>query len=101
MPTTFGTATAHAAAIRAKRISSTELVDACLGQIEKHNPAINAVVTVDGERARERARSADGALAKGESWGPLHGVPFTVKDAFETEGLRTTSSYKPLADYVP
>ncbi|HUP48372.1 MAG TPA: amidase [Thermoanaerobaculia bacterium] len=101
MSIVFATATAQAAAIRDKEISAVELVDAHLTQVERHNGSINAVVSLDADRARERARAADEALARGEVWGPLHGVPFTVKDTFETEGLCTTSSYEPLANHVP
>src|SRR4029079_2834752 len=49
----------------------------------------------------ERARAADGARTRGESWGPLHGLPMTIKDAYETEGLVTTSGAPDLADHVP
>jgi amidase len=70
-------------------------------QIVRHNPALNAIVTLDEERARARAKEADAALAQGEIWGPLHGVPVTIKDSIETAGLRTTSGFPPLADYTP
>jgi amidase len=72
-----------------------------LFQIATHNPALNAIVTMDAERAYERARQADAALARGKLWGPLHGVPFTLKDAHSTAGMRTTTGFPPLADYVP
>jgi amidase len=76
-------------------------MQAHLSHIAQHNPALNAIVTLDEERALQRAKEADAALARGEIWGPLHGVPVTIKDAFETAGLRTTSSFPPLANYVP
>ncbi|MEO1397187.1 MAG: amidase [Cyanobacteria bacterium J06634_5] len=57
--------------------------------------------TLDEEHARSRAAAADEALSKGEWWGDLHGVPITVKDIFETSGLRTTAGYTPLREYVP
>ncbi|MFN8643229.1 MAG: amidase family protein, partial [Candidatus Binatia bacterium] len=88
-------------AIRARAISAAELTEACLARISERNGALNAVVTLDAERARARAREADDALARGESWGALHGVPVTIKDAFCTAGLRTTSGFAPLADFVP
>jgi amidase len=97
----FRTATELAEIIRQKTASATEVLEAHLQQIARHNPTLNAIVTLDEEAARQRAREADAALARGEVWGPLHGVPVTVKDAFETAGLRTTSSFRPLADYVP
>src|SRR6185503_6071281 len=58
-------------------------------------------VTLDAEHARERAREADEALARGQVWGPLHGVPFTLKDAHATAGVRTTIGSPALADQVP
>jgi amidase len=90
-----------ARAIRERRLSSREIVEAHLRQIKRYNPAVNAIVTLDEEGAVRRAGEADAALARGELWGSLHGVPVTVKDTFETAGLRTTSSYHRLADYVP
>ncbi len=97
----FATARELAGGIRRRRWSAVEVLDAQLAQIARHNPLLNAIVTLDEDRARRRARDADAALARGEIWGPLHGVPFTIKDAIETAGLRTTSGYPPLADYVP
>ena len=95
------TTTELAAALRARQVSAVEVLEAFLSRARQHNPALNAVVTWDEERARERAAQADAALARGEVWGPLHGVPFTVKDAFSTAGLRTTSGHPELAGYVP
>jgi amidase len=89
-----------AAAIRAGQVSAIEVLDAHLAQIERHNPALNAIVIMDIERARARAREADEALAHGKVWGPLHGVPFTLKDAHSTAGMRTTVGFPPLADHV-
>ena len=97
----FSTASQLAHAIRTREVTAVEVVRAQLDHIERHNPAINAIVTLDAERALQRAREADEALARGEVWGALHGVPITIKDCFETAGLRTTSGYPPFADYVP
>jgi amidase len=97
----FATARQLATAIQQRQVSSAEVVDAYLAQIERYNPRVNAIVTLDGEGARQRACQADAALARGEYWGPLHGVPFSVKDALETAGMRTTSGFPPLADYIP
>ncbi|MGL5831799.1 MAG: amidase, partial [Waterburya sp.] len=97
----FATASQLAQMIRDKEVSAVEVVDAYLEQIEKHNDKINAIVTLDAARARTRAKEADEALARGENWGALHGVPVTVKDTFETVGLLTTAGYKPLKNYVP
>ena len=98
---TFSTASQLASIIRQGKVSSQEVLQAHLSQIAAHNPSLNAIITLDEERARWRSQEADQALARGEIWGPLHGVPVTVKDVFETAGLRTTSSFRPLANYVP
>lgn len=87
--------------IREREVSAVEVLNAYLVQIAKHNRKLNAICTLDEENALIRAKLADGALAKGESWGALHGVPITIKDFFETQGLRTTAGYLPLKDYVP
>ncbi len=96
----FSSTTQLAAAIRAGDVSATEVLEVHLAQIATHNPALNAVVTMDAEQAHKRAREADEALARGEIWGPLHGVPFTLKDAHATAGMRTTTGFPPL-DHVP
>ncbi len=87
--------------ILARRITSEETVIAFLERICAVNPGLNAVVTINAEEALKRAREADLALANGNIWGPLHGVPFTIKDTYRTKGLRTTAGYLPLANYVP
>lgn len=97
----FSSATELAAALHARRISARELIELQLARIARHNPALNAICTLDDAGARRRAQEADAALARGELWGPLHGVPMTIKDALETAGLRTTGGHPPLKDYVP
>lgn len=97
----FATATELAGLIQEGHVSSTEALEALLAQIARHNPRLNAVVTLDEEGARKRAREADEALARREVWGPLHGLPMTLKDGHSTAGMRTTAGYPPLADYVP
>ena len=97
----FSSTAELAQAIRAGQVSAREVLGAHLARIATHNPALNAVITLDAERATVRAREADDALARGETWGPLHGVPFTLKDAHATAGVRTTTGFPPLADYVP
>ncbi|MDP3823619.1 MAG: amidase [Burkholderiales bacterium] len=97
----FESASKLAAAIRGKRIGSRELLALYLQRVERFNPALNAIVTLDAERAFTRAEAADAALARGEPWGALHGVPITIKDSFETAGLRTTSGAPELATHVP
>jgi amidase len=81
-------------------ISSRELAQAAISRITGPGKAANAVVTLD-ERALAMADRADARRAQGAILGPLHGLPITVKDAFETEGLRTTSNAPELADNVP
>jgi amidase len=98
---TFAPAHQLAQMIRDRQVSSLEVVEAYLTKISRHNSQLNAICTLDAENARTRAKSADLALANGENWGRLHGVPITVKDIFETAGLRTTAGYIPLKDYMP
>ena len=97
----FASATEQAKAIRDRQISSEELVRACIKRIEEVNPKLNAVVQLPAETALGQAREADKALAKGEIRGPLHGVPFTLKDAIETEGVISTGGTLGRASYVP
>jgi amidase len=80
-----------AKAIRDRQVSALEVLEAHLAQIAKHNRALNAIATLNEEPALARAKAADAALARGETWGPLHGVPITIKDSLETAGLCTTS----------
>jgi amidase len=94
-------ATTLAAAIAGKEVSSRELLDLYLDRIERLNPTINAVVTLDVERARASAGAADEMTARGESAGPLHGLPITIKDAIEVEGVRSTGGAIELTDHVP
>lgn len=97
----FKSAVELAQMIRDRQLSAIELLDAHLEQIAQHNSKLNAICTLDEENARTRAKQADEALARGENWGALHGVPVTIKDIFETAGLRTTAGYIPLKDYIP
>src|SRR5689334_1338476 len=94
-------ATRQAAAIRAGEIGCRELLELYLGRVEKLNPRVNAVVTLDAERAGSTADAADAALARGDEVGPLHGLPVTIKDAIETEGIRSTGGALELAAHVP
>lgn len=90
-----------AGAIARRDVSATAVLEAHLRQVERRNPALNAIVTLDEERARACAEEADRALARHEVWGPLHGVPFTVKDDYETAGLRSTNAERARSTYVP
>src|SRR6516165_3034438 len=86
----FASATELSEEIRERRIGCVELLDFYLARAERHNPALNAIVVWQVDQARERARAADAALARGECWGPLHGIPMTVKESFNIAGLPTT-----------
>jgi amidase len=97
----FRSASSLARLIRSRQLSARELVALYLDRIERLNAPINATVTLDETRATARAAEADEATARGESWGPLHGVPFTLKDTQSTKDVRTTAGYPPLTDYVP
>jgi amidase len=79
-----------AAMLRERRVSAADVLEAHLARIAEHNPRLNAVVSLDAVGARERAAEADAAFRRGEVWGPLHGVPMTVKDGHDVAGLRTT-----------
>ena len=97
----YASAKSMAQAVRDKEVSAVELVEAHLGRIEEVNPALNAVVQLAAERARAEAVEADAALARGESKGALHGVPFTLKDSIDTEGIITTGGTLGRKDFVP
>ena len=101
MDLAFLSANRLAALLRQGKIGSLELLNLYLERIERYNPTLNAVIVLDVERARKRARAADRALAKGEAWGPLHGVPMTIKESFDVEGLPTTWGRPELMDNVP
>ncbi|GGK70898.1 amidase [Streptomyces flaveus] len=97
----FWTATELAAAIRRRDVSAREVVAAHLEQIERVNPAVNAIVTLVPERALEQAAEADARLAAGADVGPLHGLPVAHKDLHDTAGIRTTYGSPLFADRVP
>src|SRR2546423_7824848 len=86
----FASATELTNEIRDRRIGCVELLDFYLARAERHNPTLNAIVVWQVDQARERARAADAALARGERWGPLPGIPMTVKESFNVSGLPTT-----------
>ena len=90
-----------AQAIRDKRVSAIDVLEAHLSRIEEVNPALNAVVQLAENRARSEAKEADDALARGDNLGPLHGVPFTLKDSIDTEGIITTGGTMGRANFVP
>ncbi len=101
MDWTVASASEMASALRARHVASLDLVEACLARIERVNPALNAVVALCAERARREAGERDLELERGLLRGPLHGVPFTLKDSHETEGVLSTGGTKGLARHLP
>ena len=88
-------------ALQTREVSSRELLECYLSRIDRYNPSLNAVVTVDAEGARATAAAADEATARGHAVGALHGLPITIKDSFETAGMQTTAGAPDLIGYVP
>ena len=97
----FSSAKRIASLVRGRKIGCLELLDHYLKRIERYNPKLNAIVAMDIPSARKRARAADRALAKGEVWGPLHGVPMTIKESFDVVGMPTTWGLPELKDNRP
>src|ERR1700733_6162816 len=87
--------------VRAKALSARDLVSAHLDQIERLNPALNAIVTLVAEQALARALAADEDLARGRPIGRLHGLPIAHKDLQVTRGIRTTFGSPIYKDFVP
>jgi aspartyl-tRNA(Asn)/glutamyl-tRNA(Gln) amidotransferase subunit A len=92
---------ALAQAFRKRVASPVEVVGACLEQIERLNPDINAFITIERDRARRTAETAAGEIERGEHRGPLHGVPVAVKDFFDTAGIRTTAASDLFRNRIP
>jgi aspartyl-tRNA(Asn)/glutamyl-tRNA(Gln) amidotransferase subunit A len=86
--------------LKSKKFSSLELTEACLNHTKKRNPELNAFITVCEESAIEEAKRAD-EMIKNKKTGPLTGIPFAVKDAICTKGIRSTAASKILDNYVP
>ncbi len=98
---TLRSAADQAAAVRNGEISARELLAAVLDRYHRFNPAVNAVVVTRLEEAEARAQAADEATARGESWGPLHGVPITIKEPWDWVGTPSTSGYEDRVDWRP
>ncbi len=96
----FATAIELAAKIKAREIGALELLEHFLDRVERYNPALNAIIWMDPEGARARAKAADEALARGEEAGPLHGVPMTVKEAYDLIGSPNTWGIPDLKDNI-
>ena len=84
-----------------KKIGCLELLDLYLQRVEQYNPKMNAIIFKDVEGARKRAKQADRALAKKEVWGPLHGVPMTIKESYDVAGMPTTWGVPQYKDNYP
>ena len=97
----FQSATELARLLKARQLSPVEVVRACLDRIEALNPAINAFITVTAGQAMEQARRAEKEIAAGRHRGPLHGLPYAVKDIVATKGIRTTNGSKVTSDWIP
>jgi amidase len=90
-----------ASLIRGKKVGCLELLDLYIARMEKYNPPLNAIIATDLDKARRRARAADRALARKEVWGPLHGVPMTIKESYDVVGMPTTWGVPELKDNQP
>jgi aspartyl-tRNA(Asn)/glutamyl-tRNA(Gln) amidotransferase subunit A len=87
--------------LAAREVSASESVNAALARLDRVDGKLNAFITVLGDQARSEAKQADDEIAHGKYRGPLHGVPLTIKDMFETAGTRTTGGSKILKDWLP
>ena len=87
--------------IQKKEVSSVEILDSLLKRINDKNPQINAVVALDADRSIEKAKKADELTMQGKSLGPLHGIPMTIKDAYEVEGLVSTGGDPDWKNNIP
>jgi amidase len=96
----FKSAVEIARSIRERKVRAIEALEHFLARVEKYNPKLNAVIWLDIGRARERAKAADAALAQDEVWGPLHGVPMTIKESYNVAGSPTTWGDPKLANNV-
>lgn len=88
-------------AIRSRAVTTVDAVEACFAQIERFNPTLKAMITLCQEDAWQTAQSCDRALDRGQPLGPLHGIPFTIKDLTPTAGIRTTFGSQIYADHTP
>ena len=87
--------------IRTREVSTLEVMNAHLERISQVNPTLNAIVTLVTDTARDKAREADVAIIRGDTVGPLHGLPVAHKDLIRTKGIRTTFGSKVFQDFVP
>lgn len=100
-PAYYKTACELTSALQRGEITSSELLNLYIRRIELYNGAVNAVVAMDVDAARARAAQADKAIARGQIWGPLHGLPITVKEMFEVVGMPATAGDPKFKNYMP
>lgn len=89
-PLHYQSATEIASQIIRRKLSAREVLEHFLARVEQYNPALNALIWLDKDGARQTADEADAALDKGQVWGPLHGVPMTIKESYQVAGSPTT-----------
>jgi amidase len=87
-------------ALKANQVRSRELLEMYLERVERLSPELNAIVHLKADEARKRADEADAALRRGEVWGPLHGLPMTIKELFEVQGFRWTAGDPQFAERI-
>src|SRR5262249_52333667 len=87
--------------VRSRAVSSTDLTKMYLDRMKKYSPRLLSVVTLTEEMALQQAAQADAELKRGHYRGPLHGIPFGVKDLFDTKGIPTTWGAEPFQDRIP
>ena len=87
--------------VAARRISPVEIVEALVRRIEQHDGQLHAFITPTFELARRQAREAEAAIARGQSRGPLHGIPFALKDIYDTQGILTSGHSRVFSDRIP
>lgn len=90
-----------ASLLRSRRLSPIELTQAMLDRIDRIEPRVHAFITVTRDEALRAAQTAEREIAAGRYRGPLHGIPFGVKDTHYTKGIRTTANTPVLSDFVP
>ncbi|MGH8664718.1 MAG: amidase, partial [Burkholderiales bacterium] len=87
--------------IRARKLSPLELTDAYLARIEAFQPQLDAFITITAELARKQARRAEREIMRGDHRGPLHGIPFGLKDIYDTKGILTSGGSRVCIDRIP
>jgi len=90
-----------AQAVRGRKLSALDVIEAALARIAKHDPILNSFTDVTADRARAKARAIDAAIAAGKNPGPLAGVPFAAKNLFDVQGLATRAGSKINRDLKP